>query len=420
MTMAVAGDAVLRTGFVSPKFLYAFAVALALAACAAPPVPPAEPPGPLRLAQTEFTALPGWSDGGHAAALTAFRRSCERFAEMAPDQPLTGTGYGGSVGDWLPTCAAAAEIGQSDDAARHYFEVAFLPYRVFEGTSTDGFFTGYYEPELNGSLLRQGSYQTPLFGPPPDLVSVDLGLFRESLAGQRIAGRLEGNRLIPYPARAEIARNGVPGAEPLLYVDDPADAFFLQIQGSGRIRLEDGTVLRASYAGQNGHPYTAIGAVLINRGELAREEVSMQSIRAWLDAHPDEAQELFDQNASYVFFAVQPLGDPALGASGTLGAPLTAAASIAVDDAFHPLGAPIWLETAVAAAGSETPFHRLLVAQDTGGAINGPLRGDIYWGVGAEAGEIAGRMRSMGRLAILLPRSIAARIGPSYAEGGAQ
>jgi membrane-bound lytic murein transglycosylase A len=181
------------------------------------------------------------------------------------------------------------------------------------------------------------------------------------------------------------------------------------------VQLEDGSVVRAAYAGQNGHPYTAIGAVLIAREELTREEVSMQSIRDWLNANPNEAQDLLEQNASYIFFTIEPLDDPALGARGTQGVPLTAKASLAVDASTHPLGAPIWLETTVPLLNdAQTPFHRLLIAQDTGGAIRGAVRGDIYWGVGEEAGEIAGRMRSLGKMAVLVPRALAENIGENF------
>jgi len=218
---------------------------------------------------------------------------------------------------------------------------------------------------------------------------------------------------VPYPARAEIEQDGIPGA-PLFYVDDSVDAFFLQIQGSGRVILDDGTVVRAAYAGQNGQPYTAIGAVLLERGELTREEISAQSIRAWLLAHPDEARQVMNANASYVFFAERPVGDPLLGATGAEGVPLTPQASLAVDRSVHPLGVPIWLE---ASAPDPDPANRdrrldsLLVAQDTGGAIKGVVRGDVYWGYGASAGAIAGRMKHPGRMNVLLPRGLAAKLG---------
>ena len=223
-------------------------------------------------------------------------------------------------------------------------------------------------------------------------------------------------RLIPYPSRAEIEGGGLSTAVPILFVDDPIDAFFLQIQGSGRIVLDDGTVVRAVYAAQNGRPYTAIGAILIQRGELTREAVSMQSIRAWLLAHPADAQSLMNANASFVFFEERPIGDPLLGASGAQGVPLTPQASLAVDLTIHALGIPVWLETTAPDADTTKPdqaFNRLLVTQDTGGAIRGAVRGDVYWGYSPEAGSIAGRMRSEGRMTVLLPRSVASRLGPN-------
>ena len=295
-----------------------------------------------------------------------------------------------------------------------------MPYRVAAGSGA-GLFTGYYEPQLRGSRTRRGPYQTPLYGVPGDLVNVDLGLFRENLKGQRIVGKVTDGRLIPYPPRAEIESVGLGQAVPILFVDDPIDAFFLQIQGSGRILLEDGTVVRGVYAAQNGRPYTAIGAVLVRRGELSLEEVSMQSIRAWLVAHPAEAQEIMNANASYVFFAEQPIGDPSLGAAGAQGVPLTPEASLAVDPTVHALGVPVWLETTAPDPDATKPnriFHRLLVMQDTGGAIRGPVRGDVYWGYTADAGSIAGRMRSEGRMTVLLPRSVASRLGSTAEFAG--
>jgi membrane-bound lytic murein transglycosylase A len=216
--------------------------------------------------------------------------------------------------------------------------------------------------------------------------------------------------------------SGLPQAKPLVYVDDAIDAFFLQIQGSGRIVLDDGSVVRAAYGAQNGHSYTAIGAVLIRRGDLKREEVSMQSIRVWLTQHPEEAQQIMNANASYVFFTEQALGDPTLGAAGALGVPLTPEASLAVDLSMHALGVPVWLEMTVPDPDVTQPerrFDRLMVMQDTGGAIRGAIRGDVYWGYSQEAGSIAGRMRSEGTMTVLLPKSVAMRLGPTADFAGA-
>jgi membrane-bound lytic murein transglycosylase A len=302
------------------------------------------------------------------------------------------------------------------DAAsvRAFFEANFVPYSVGAGREHEGLFTGYYEPLLRGSRTLHGAFKTPLYGVPDDLVSADLGLFKDSLKGQRIAGRVESGALVPYLTRAEITRFGLAGAAPIVYVDDPVDAFFLHIQGSGRVKLDDGTWLRAVYAGQNGHPYTAIGRVLADRGAIARDQVSMQSIRAWLAKHPKEMQNVLDANPSYVFFAEKPLGDPKFGAEGAEGVALTPGASLAVDRKVHALGVPVWLETTAPDADPKEPdhpFQQLLVTQDTGGAITGSVRGDVYWGFGADAASIAGRMKGKGRMVILLPKEVAARLG---------
>ena len=355
-----------------------------LGGCAVRPVTPAPP----RLVETRFADLVGWTKNDPRPGLSAFLLSCAAFAA---DGHIGGAGYAGAVEYWLPVCERAnilSEAGVAD--IRKFFEAEFVPYRVL--ASGDGLFTGYYEPEVRGSRTRHDAFQTPLYGLPSDL-GVSSG----------------------YATRAKIVRSGLAKAETLVYIDDPVDAFFLQVQGSGRVVLDDGSVMRLAYAGQNGQPYTPIGAVLIDMGEMTRDTVSAPAIRAWLAAHPDQIEDLLDKNASYVFFSLQPLGDPNLGANGTEGVPLTPGASLAVDAAAHPLGVPLWLETTVPDPNASLPnqgFDRLMVAQDTGGAIKGAARGDIYWGFGPEAGAIAGRMRSPGRLTVLLPKSVAARLGP--------
>jgi membrane-bound lytic murein transglycosylase A len=385
------------------------------------PLPPAAPPL-LRLDSVRFGELESWAPTDPRSALQAFLRSCVALATKADDAPLGGVNYAGTAGDWRQVCGAAALVStDGPEAVRGFFESEFVPYRVVAAGTGVGLFTGYYEPQLRGSRTRHGPYQTPLYGVPGDLVNVDLGLFRENLRGQRIVGKVTDGRLIPYPTREEIEGGTFSESAPILFVDDPIDAFFLQIQGSGRIVLDDGTVVRTAYAAQNGRPYTAIGAILVRRGELSLEAVSMQSIRAWLVAHPVEAQQLMHANASYVFFTEQPIGDPSLGASGAQGVPLTAEASLAVDLTVHAFGVPVWLETTAPDPDTTTrgrAFNRLLVMQDTGGAIRGPVRGDVYWGYSAEAGSIAGRMRSEGRMTVLLPRTVASRLGPTAEFGG--
>ncbi len=394
-----------------------------------PPIPRMPPPMPmpmpmalpLKFESVPFSALEGWLDGDSRNALQAFQRSCGALAAKPDDAPLGGMNYAGSAGEWREACAAASLLSSATpESARGFFESEFVPYRLSQG-SVEGLFTGYYEPELKGSRTQHDAYQTPLYGVPGDLVNVDLGLFRDNLRGQRLVGRVTGNRLVPYPPRAEIVGSGLNQAKPLLYVDDPVDAFFLQIQGSGRVVLDDGSVVRAAYAAQNGQPYTAVGAVLIQRGELMREEVSLQTIRGWMMRHPAEAQQLMNANASYVFFVEQPIGDPTLGANGAEGVALTPEASLAVDLSVHPLGVPLWLESVAPDADAAKPDRKLdnlFIAQDTGGAIRGAIRGDVYWGYGVNAGSIAGRMRSEGRLTVLLPKAVAAQLGPQAEFGG--
>ncbi len=373
------------------------------------PVAPA-----IQLTAVAFRDLEGWADNDPRGALRAFLRSCVAILGKAADASLGGVNYAGTAADWRAPCDEAARVDGGNAArVRAFFEATLVPYRVMQGAAP-GLFTGYYEPELKGSRTKKGAYQTPLYPVPGDLVAVDLGLFRDTFKGQRLAGRVQNGRLVPYADRSEIVVRGIPSVRPLFYVDDPVDAFFLQVQGSGRVKLDDGSIVRAAYAAQNGQPYTAIGAVLVERGEMSREQVSLQSIRAWMRAHPNDAQGLMNTNASYVFFAEQAIGDPALGASGTQGVPLTPEASLAVDTGIHALGVPVWLETTAPDADANQParvFDRLFVMQDTGGAIRGPVRGDVYWGYGANAGAIAGRMRSEGRMTVLLPKTVAARLG---------
>ncbi|MGE0718131.1 MAG: murein transglycosylase A [Alphaproteobacteria bacterium] len=384
-------------------------VVLLLTACggereAAPPAPAATTPATtlpaLVLAPARFADLPGWESDDLPAFLPAFRRSCER---LAAGDPGRGLGVAGRAADWRPACAAAAAVPAGDRAAaRHFLETRFRPWRASDKGDADGLFTGYYEPLLNGARAKGGRYTVPLLRRPPDLVEVDLGAFRPALRGQRIAGRVEGGRLRPYASRSEIDRGALAGRGlELLWVDDPVEAFVLHIQGSGRVRLADGTVLRVGFDGQNGHAYVPIGRVLADRGEIPRDAVTMPAIRQWLAAHPDKARALLDENPSYVFFR-QLQGDGPIGAQGVA---LTAGRSLAVDPSFVPYGVPLWLD-------AEDPIdparrvRRLMVAQDTGGAIRGPVRGDVFWGFGPEAAERAGRMKSRGGYWLLLPKEV--------------
>jgi len=351
------------------------------------------PPEKLILSPIGFDAIPGWTRSDPAPALAAFRRSCVALRTLPPAAELGA--YAGRVSDWLPACAGAA----SAKSARKFFETNF----VAEAAEGEGLFTGYYEPMLHGSRTRHGAYQTPVYGVPSDLVSVDLGLFRPEWKGERMAGRISGQTLVPYPTRADIDATP-PAARVLFYGDDPVAVFFLHIQGSGRVALDDGSVLRVAYAGQNGRPYTPIGRTLVHSGALPRDAVSMQSIRTWLKANPSAAARVMESDQSFVFFQDSPVGDPALGASGAEHVALTPMASIAVDLRHHPLGVPMFIATTMP---DGRPLQQLFVAQDTGGAIRGPVRADIYFGFGDKAGDVAGGMKASGRLYVLLPKTLA-------------
>jgi membrane-bound lytic murein transglycosylase A len=369
------------------------------------------------LEPARFADLQGWGEDAVAEALPALLRSCERISRQPDGAEMGGAGFAGTAGDWKPVCAAAARVPAGDSrAARAFFEAHLAPAAVTNNGRALGLFTGYYEPLLHGSRRRGGRYTVPLYLRPPELVMVDLGDFREELRGQRIAGKVVDGSLEPYPGRREIDEGALAGRElELVWVDDPVDAFFLHIQGSGRIRLAEGSEMRVGYAAQNGHPYRAIGRDLIERGALRREEVSMQTIRQWLEANPEQAAEVMQKNASYVFFQ-EIKGESPLGAQGV---PLTAGRSLAVDRKFLPLGVPLWLSASLPPAAEGQPgrrLRRLMVAQDTGGAIRGPVRGDVFWGHGDEAADLAGKMRHRGRLWVLLPKGPASR-GDAGAPG---
>jgi membrane-bound lytic murein transglycosylase A len=365
---------------------------------AGPAVAPSETTSPVFQA-VPFSALPGWSNDTPSAALPSFAASC-RALIARPE----------SAAIWRPACAATSVVAAHDDAgARAFFEAQFTPYRVSTADGSDlGRVTGYYEPLLKGSRVRTDRYRYPLYAPPDDLLTVELGEIFPALKNERVRGRLDGKRVVPYWSRAEIegGQAGLSGRE-LAWVDDPVEAFFLQIQGSGRIELPDRSTLRIGYADQNGHPYRSIGRVLIERGELTLEQASLQGIKAWGRQNPGKLPSLLDENPSYVFFR-EIAADPDSridGPIGALGAPLAAGRSIAVDPRMLPLGAPMFLATTQPL--SNAPLQRLVLAQDTGGAIRGPLRVDFFWGSGDDAGRTAGRMNQSGRMWLLWPKAAA-------------
>jgi membrane-bound lytic murein transglycosylase A len=335
-----------------------------------------------------FDRLSGWNEDRLAAAIPAFLKSCARFLsqddEAALDRVTMSADYG-RVRDWRPLCNTAALLPPRDAATiRRFFETQFVPFAVFDYSTADGLFTGYFEIELNGSRRRHDRYQTPLYRKPPDLGSK------------------------PQPTRAEIEAGALSGRGlELLWVEDPIDAFFLQIQGSGRVRLAGGGSVRVGYDGQNGHAYVPVGRLLIERGLMPRDKVTMATIRAWMKQNPEAGAALRRENPSYVFFR-EIHGDGPIGAEGVV---LTPERSIAVDRAFIALGVPIWLD-AQQRFTPERSVRRLVIAQDTGGAIKGPVRGDVFWGTGSDAASRAGEMNAAGRYYLLLPRSVAGRLCP--------
>jgi membrane-bound lytic murein transglycosylase A len=398
--------------------LAATLVLSALTACAPTTSPPvSQPSDKLVLQPTTFSALSAWNTSDPRAALSAFAASCAKLVQRADADPFGGGADYGTIAEWKPACNASLNAADMSEAgARGFFDRWFTPALATNNGSEIGLFTGYYEPELNGRRKKQGAFQTPLLARPDDLVMVDLGAFRDNLKGERIAGRVEGSKLVPYAKRGDIVAGALgPRSHALVYVDDPVDAFFLQVQGSGRVKFADGSIVRVGYDGQNGYPYTAIGRILVDRGAIQKDQLSMQSIRAWLVAHPSDARALMNENASYVFFKELAISDPNQGAPGSAGVPLTAEASLAVDTRFHGLGAPMWIEAHAPARDASQPdvdFNRLVIAQDTGGAIRGPVRGDVYWGAGKVAESVAGRMGHKGKLFVLLPKPVAAKLKP--------
>jgi membrane-bound lytic murein transglycosylase A len=379
----------------------ALSLALALlAGCAAPSTKPVA--GRLVLEPASFAELSGWDRDNVAAAMPTLLKSCARRLAQPALAPVGPRGVGGKVEDWRAPCAAAATVPAGDDrAARRYFAQWFKPWLATNNGDAEGLFTGYYQPLLDGARYKSGRYTTPLLRRPPDLVMVQLGLFRPEWRGDRIAGRIVKGNLVPYPSRAEIETGALDTNRLALYwVADPVDAFFLEVQGSGKVHLPDGHMVSLGYDGQNGRPYVSIGKVLIERGELTPRQVSLGSIRDWIRAHPTQGAALMDENPSYVFFK-EAKGDTPIGAEGAV---LTAGRSLAVDRAFLPLGAPMFLD----ARDGDRTLQRLVVAQDTGGAIRGPVRGDLYCGFGVDAERQAGNMKARGRYFLFLPRSIAA------------
>jgi membrane-bound lytic murein transglycosylase A len=329
-------------------------------------------------------------DAGAARALAAFRTSCPSLVRRTDASGLT------RGEDWRAACDAARSTGDRD--AARFFATWFEAVQVGDGKA---FATGYYEPEIAGSRTRRSGYDVPIYGRPNDLVDVDLGTFSDALKGKSIRGRVEGTNLVPYHDRTAIEQGALRGRGlEIAWAADPVELFFLQIQGSGRLRLPDGGVMRIGYASQNGRDYTGIGKLMLDRGLLPRDQASMQGIMAWLRANPDEGRAIMRENKSFVFF--RELTGP--GPLGAMGHPVTGRGSVAADPKFVPLGAPVFLSM------DRQDANGLWVAQDTGGAIKGGNRFDTFWGAGDEARAIAGGMAARGTAWLLLPKGTLARL----------
>ena len=308
---------------------------------------------------------------------------------------------------WDSVCTVASGMNPATSAdARAFFERYFEPFAVVKqvGSQVDtvGLITGYFEPVLYGARESSQPFDTPLYAPPPDLLTVDLGSQYPELRGKHIRARLEGHRVVPYYSRADLDRDPALKGDAIVWVNDALSAFFLEVQGSGRVQLPTGQTIRLHYADQNGYPYRSIGQYLVDHGELQHGQATVPAIRAWALAHPDNVQELLDADPSVVFFREEPLGDPALGPRGSLGVPLTPGRSVAVDRSTIPLGAPVFLATTFPE--SNIALNRLVFAQDTGGAIRGSIRADYFWGIGEQAATQAGEMRQPGRMWLLWPK----------------
>lgn len=341
------------------------------------------------LQASEWTELPGWPDDDPAVVLAAFLGSCPSLERQA---------------HWKPVCGSARSVANKPASElRTWFETQFRPWALVNPDGTrQGLITGYYEPVLKGSRIATRGYAHPVFGPPEDMITVELAELYPELKHLRLRGRLDGRKLVPYYSRAEWApQESKRSPEALLWIDDPIDLFFMQIQGSGQVQLTDGKRVRLNYADQNGHPYRSIGRWLIERGELKPEQASMQGIKSWAKANPARLVDLLNANPSLVFFRELPVEGS--GPQGAMGLALTPERSLAVDPRHVPLGAPIWLATT--RPNTEQALTRLMLAQDTGGAIRGVVRADFYWGSGTEAGNLAGKMRQQGRMWVLLPKA---------------
>jgi membrane-bound lytic murein transglycosylase A len=375
---------------ITAKILLA-ALALTLVACTTQRSGAPQPPT-VRFEPVKFSKLPGWRADDALAAWPAIVSTCSVL---------------GARGEWQSFCGAAVATSPADaEFVRGFIEQHLQPYKVWRVTGRrrekSGLITGYFEPLIFGSRTRDTKYATPLYRRPADLLIVDLSSVVPELKGKRVRGRLEGNKVVPYYSRGQSRETPALAGLEIVWIDNALDAFLLEVQGSGRVQLVTGETIRLQYEDQNGHPYRSIGRYLADQGVMTIDQVNMPAIRNWLATNPHRMNEVLDSNPSVVFFNESPLADPGIGPKGAQGLPLTAGRSIAIDPKFLPLGAPMFLATSHPGTGA--PLQRLVVAQDTGGAISGPIRADLFFGFGNEAGAQAGMMKHEGEMWVLWPK----------------
>ncbi len=370
-----------------------FAISLAMTAQAKP-----------ILSAIPFAQIEGWADDDHAASLAVFQRSCVEILESGHGFERN-VRFGGKRADWLEVCESAVQA----KSARRFFEEEFTALKVADPVRPEGLFTGYYEPKAEGSRTAGNGYDVPIYRKPNDLVSFDQATEKQINLkyGRMVRGKPAG-----YFTRREIEEGALRGRNlEIVWLKSWVDAFFIHVQGSGRIRFVDGSTMRLAYGAKTGQPYTGIGGLLVERGILTKDNMSMQALRKWMKDNPGSARELMWENKSFVFFREVRVDDPSLGAPGAQQVSLTPLRSMAIDRSLWMFGTPIWLDAKVPSgpAGELQPFSQLMVAQDTGTAIKGHVRGDVYWGWGEKAALTAGHMKSPGSMIVLLPKKLAAR-----------
>lgn len=367
--------------------------------------PTQPPPHAITLKPALFSELPGWESANMSRSLHSFQLSCQRFLTQKPDKFVGNQWMSLQIKHWMPACKQALSLHHATpESARDFFQTWFHPVTFDEGGPITGLFTGYFVPKIKGSLVKTDRYATPIYTIPNNLVKIKLQEFDSELPARDLYGRIHHGRMIPYYSRADIDKGAIANhAEVIAYTRNPIDRLLIEIQGSGVLELEDGSQINLGYAGKNGLRYVSIGRTLLDRGELDSKNISMQRITHYLETHPEERDAIINTNRSFVFFQI--LSNQ--GAFGTLGAPLTPGYSMAVDPNWVPLGMPVWLSATRPDSHSDNdlPLHRLLIAQDTGGAIKGAVRGDVFWGSSTNSAAIAGKMKHHGQYWLLYPKT---------------